>query len=232
MGRFFTRRPSPAMVVGFIALVAALSGTAVALPGVNLIDSGDIKNGQVKGKDIGRSAVTGKKVKNGSLTGADVKDESLTPSDFNGSVQGPPGPPGPPGDPGPSNVREAIRTSGPTAIPASSSLTTVATMSNIAPGSYVIYGKFTMLHSGADANTRCELTAGDKTDASRTRILGGSLETHTTELVQTFASTGTATLGCAANAGSWAGGTTGPESTSARIIAIKVGSASTEVVGG
>jgi hypothetical protein len=79
------------MVVASIALIAALSGTAVALPGVNLIDSGDIKNGQVKGKDIGRNAVTGGKVKNGSLTGTDVKDKSLTPSDFSGSVQGPKG---------------------------------------------------------------------------------------------------------------------------------------------
>ena len=226
MRRFFTRWPSPAMVVGFIALVAALSGTAVALPGVNLIDSGDIKNGQVKRKDIAKNAVTGKKVANRSLTGADVKDKSLTPSDFNGSVQGPPGPPGPPG---PSEVREAVRASGPTDVPAATPLTTVAAMSNIAPGSYVIYAKFTMLHSGPDANTRCELTAGDKTDASRTRILGGSLETHTTELVQTFTTPGTATLGCAANAGSWSGGTTSPENASARIIAIKVGSASTEV---
>jgi hypothetical protein len=100
MRRFFARRPSPAMIVGFIALLAALSGTAVALPGVNLVDSGDIKNGQVKRKDLGKNAVNGAKVANGSLTGADVRDQSLTPSDFSGSVQGPPGPPGPKGDKG------------------------------------------------------------------------------------------------------------------------------------
>ena len=100
MRRFFARRPSPAMAVGFVALLAALSGTAVALPGVNLIDSGDIKNGQVKAKDIGKNAVTGKKVANGALTGADVKDESLTASDFSGSVQGPAGPQGPQGNTG------------------------------------------------------------------------------------------------------------------------------------
>src|SRR5215204_5712882 len=101
MRRFFTRRPSPAMLVGFIALVAALSGTAVALPGVNLVDSGDIKNGQVKRKDLGKNAVNGAKVANGALTGADVKDESLTPSDFSGSVQGPKGDQGPQGPQGP-----------------------------------------------------------------------------------------------------------------------------------
>jgi len=76
------------MAVAFVALLAALSGTAIALPGTNSVDSGDIKNGQVKGKDIGKNAVTGKKVKNGSLTGADVRDNSLTGADVNESTLG------------------------------------------------------------------------------------------------------------------------------------------------
>jgi hypothetical protein len=88
MRRFFARRPSPAMGVAFVALLAALSGTAVALPGVNTVDSGDIKNGQVKNKDIRKNAVTSKKVKNGSLTGADVKNDSLTGADINESTLG------------------------------------------------------------------------------------------------------------------------------------------------
>ena len=62
MLRNFKRRPSPAMAVAFVALLAALSGTAVALPGKNTVNSGDIKNGQVKGKDIGKNTVTAKKV--------------------------------------------------------------------------------------------------------------------------------------------------------------------------
>ena len=81
MLRNFKRRPSPAMAVAFVALLAALSGTAVALPGKNTVNSGDIKNGQVKGKDIGKNTVTGKKVKNSSLTGGDVKNESLAGGD-------------------------------------------------------------------------------------------------------------------------------------------------------
>ena len=88
MRRFLVSRPSPAMAVAFVALLAALSGTAIALPGTNSVDSGDIKNGQVKGKDIGKNAVTGKKVKNGSLTGADVRDNSLTGADVNESTLG------------------------------------------------------------------------------------------------------------------------------------------------
>jgi hypothetical protein len=100
MRRFISRRPSPAMIVGFMALVIALSGTAGALPGINSVDSGDIKNGQVKRKDIAKNAVNGRKVKNGSLTGKDVKDASLTPTDFSGSVQGPKGDKGDTGDAG------------------------------------------------------------------------------------------------------------------------------------
>jgi hypothetical protein len=76
------------MGVAFVALLAALSGTAVALPGVNTVDSGDIKNGQVKNKDIRKNAVTGKKVKNRSLGGADVKNDSLTGLDINESTLG------------------------------------------------------------------------------------------------------------------------------------------------
>ena len=91
MRRFIARRPSPAMIVGFMALVIALSGTAGALPGINSVDSRDIENGQVKRKDIAKNAVNGRKVANGSLRGADVRNGSLTPADFSGSVQGPKG---------------------------------------------------------------------------------------------------------------------------------------------
>jgi hypothetical protein len=81
-----SRTPSPA--VAFVALLAALSGTAIALPGTNSVDSGDIKNRTIRGKDIHRNAVTGKKVKNGSLTGADVKADGLTGADINESTLG------------------------------------------------------------------------------------------------------------------------------------------------
>jgi hypothetical protein len=69
--------PSPAMVVAFVALIAAMSGTAVALPGKNSVDSGDLKNGAVKNADIGKNAVTGSRVKNNSLKGADIVESSL-----------------------------------------------------------------------------------------------------------------------------------------------------------
>ena len=77
MRKFLASRPSPAMAVAFVALLAALSGTAIALPGKNTVDSGDIKNGQVKGKDIRGNAVTGAKVKADSLTGSDINESTL-----------------------------------------------------------------------------------------------------------------------------------------------------------
>jgi hypothetical protein len=89
MRRFLAgRRPSPAMAVAFVALLAALSGTAVALPGKNSVDSGDLKKNAVKGSDVARNAVTGPKIKNGSVTGADVRDDSLTGADLNESTLG------------------------------------------------------------------------------------------------------------------------------------------------
>jgi hypothetical protein len=51
------RRPSPAMVVAVVALVLALGGAAVALPGRNSVKSNDIKPHNVKLSDIARGAV-------------------------------------------------------------------------------------------------------------------------------------------------------------------------------
>lgn len=58
MGRAARRgRPSAAMVVAVIALVAALSGAAVALPGRNSVKSNDIAPKGVKRNDIAPRAV-------------------------------------------------------------------------------------------------------------------------------------------------------------------------------
>ncbi len=77
MGSKFRRLPSPSMAVAFVALLAALTGTAVALPGTNTVDSRDIINSQVKTQDIRNSTVRGKDVRNNTLTGADVRESTL-----------------------------------------------------------------------------------------------------------------------------------------------------------
>jgi len=71
------RRPSPGTTLAFVALTAALSGTAIALPGTNSVDSGDIKNKQVKRTDLANNAVTSSKVKDGSLRSKDFKAGQL-----------------------------------------------------------------------------------------------------------------------------------------------------------
>lgn len=61
------RRPSPALIVAVVALVAALAGSAVALPGKNTVKSNDIKKNAVRSSDV----------KNDSLKGKDIKESTL-----------------------------------------------------------------------------------------------------------------------------------------------------------
>jgi hypothetical protein len=61
------RRPSPALIVAIVALVAALAGTAVALPGKN----------SVKGNDIAKNAVKSSDIANDKVKGVDVLESSL-----------------------------------------------------------------------------------------------------------------------------------------------------------
>jgi hypothetical protein len=93
------RRPSPAMAVAFVALLAALSGTAVALPGKNTVDSGDIKKGAVKRADIANNAVNSARVANNSLRLGDFRASDRS------QLVGPQGAPGPQGSQGPQGAQ-------------------------------------------------------------------------------------------------------------------------------
>ena len=72
------RRPSPALVLSFVAVFLAATGGAVA------------------GVQIG-----GKQIKDGSIAGKDVKNNSLSGTDIKGDVRGPEGPRGARGAQGP-----------------------------------------------------------------------------------------------------------------------------------
>ena len=72
------RRPSPALLVAVIALVAALAGSAVALPGKNQVDKNDIKKGAVTKKALKKGAVTKKAIKAGAVTEAKLGDGAVT----------------------------------------------------------------------------------------------------------------------------------------------------------
>jgi hypothetical protein len=72
-------RPSPAMVVAFIALFVAIGGSSYAvtrLPAKS-VGTKQLRKGAVKATNLANGAVTGAKVKNGSLTAADIRVASL-----------------------------------------------------------------------------------------------------------------------------------------------------------
>jgi hypothetical protein len=67
MSRASVRRPSPGTVLGLIALIVALAGTAVALPGKKSIDKNDLRANVVKSKHVAPDAIKGVDVNEGSL---------------------------------------------------------------------------------------------------------------------------------------------------------------------
>ena len=74
------KMPSPAMVVGVIALIVALTGTAFAggfKLGKNSVGTSQLKAKAVTGPKIANNAVNGTKVANGSVTGADINLSKL-----------------------------------------------------------------------------------------------------------------------------------------------------------
>ena len=72
-----TRRPSASLVVSFVALVIAISGTAVALPGKNKVETNDLEKRAVTSKKLGNKAVTTKKLQNLAVTSAKLADDSV-----------------------------------------------------------------------------------------------------------------------------------------------------------
>jgi len=88
----FKGRPSAATVLAFVALVVALSGSAVATPVANIarqITGANIKNGTIKGADVKNGSLSGADIHNGSIGAADigtfqVKDAEIAPDAIGG----------------------------------------------------------------------------------------------------------------------------------------------------
>jgi hypothetical protein len=68
MSRILRRRPSPSMVVAFIALCVALAGTATALPGRARVKADDISRAAVRSTHIKSRAVQSKHLKARAVT--------------------------------------------------------------------------------------------------------------------------------------------------------------------
>jgi hypothetical protein len=70
-------RPSPSMIVAFIALCIALAGTATALPGRNKVRSDDIARGAVHSSDIAPKAVRSIHIKARSVTRSKIANRAI-----------------------------------------------------------------------------------------------------------------------------------------------------------
>jgi hypothetical protein len=70
-------RPSPAMVVAVVALVAELSGSAYVVLGKNSVGTRQLKAQAVTAGKIANNAVTSAKVAKNSLTGSDINLSAL-----------------------------------------------------------------------------------------------------------------------------------------------------------
>ena len=69
-------RPSPALVIGCMALFLAMTGSALAI-GKNTVRSAQIVNGQVKTVDLGRDSVKSGKIANETITAVDLRTDSV-----------------------------------------------------------------------------------------------------------------------------------------------------------
>jgi hypothetical protein len=192
-----------ANVVAMVALFVALSGTSYA---VSKIGSKDIRKNAVRAKHIKKNQVRSKQIKNRSVRASD-----LAPGVIGTTLQ--------------SSAGQARRDAGPTGVAASQSFTTVATLGGLEPGAYVLLAK---VNQSGNLRTegRCRLAAGDQYDDSNRGLREqGTSEAHALQLVHAFAGPGAAVLSCRSAAGEWS-------AADAKIIAIKVASASSNVVSG
>jgi hypothetical protein len=81
--RFLTKRPSPALAVAFLALLVALSGTAIALPGKKRVKSDDLATGSVGKRAIARNGVGRAEAANNSVGSGEVVNNGLGGTDIN-----------------------------------------------------------------------------------------------------------------------------------------------------
>jgi hypothetical protein len=77
MSRILRRRPSPAMVVAFVALCVALAGTASALPGRGRVKKDDIARAAVRAQHIYQNAVRTKHIKARNVTRSKIAKRSI-----------------------------------------------------------------------------------------------------------------------------------------------------------
>lgn len=207
------------MVVACIALVFAMTGAGYA--------AGMLGPNTVGTKQLKKNAVISSKVKNGSLLKADFKAGQLP--------AGPQGPAGAPGAPGATGAAGAAGARGPSdsyehklsaAVTSAANTPKTITLSNLPAGSYAIFGTAVLGSTAGSArsSSRCILAAEGDSDYSWERLDDGFYGGINTELVHTFASTGTVTMTCVVVDQAWILGQ-GANDTTTKIVAIRTDTA-------
>jgi hypothetical protein len=192
-----------ANVVAMVALFVALSGTSYA---VSKVGAKDIRKNAVRSKHIKRSQVTSADIRNRA-----IRSQDLAPGLIGGTLQ--------------ATAGQARRDAGPTGVGASGNYTAVATLGGLQPGAYVLLAK-TNQSASEFTEGRCRLSAeGDYDDSNRGLRPQGTPEAHALQLVHAFGGAGSATLACRTPKGTWS-------ASDSKIIAIRVSSASSNIVSG
>jgi hypothetical protein len=175
--------------IAWIALFVALGGASYA---AIKIPANSVGNRQLK-----RNAVTSSKVRDHSLLAADFKAGQLQKGAA--GAQGPAGATGatgPTGPVGPSSATEVFVDGDVTANTGTAK--TVATLTNLPAGSYVITSKTVGRSAVAnDAESACVLSAGTDTDRSQAHLNNGAPgQTQVNQLTTTTTASGNVTLSC------------------------------------
>jgi hypothetical protein len=160
--------------------------------------------------------ITSKQIKNNSIRSVDIKNRTIKSKDIARGVIG---------STLQSSAAQVVRDAGPTNVAASQSYTPVATLGGLEPGAYVLLAK---VNQSANTFTegRCRIQAeSDVDDSNRGLRPQGTPEGHNLQLVHSFGGTGTAVLACRAAAGAWT-------ASDAKLLAIRIGSARSNVVSG
>ena len=190
-------------VIALCALFVALSGTSYA---VTRIGTKQISNNSVRSVDI----------KNNNVRGVDIKNRTIKSRDIARGVIG---------ATLQSSAAQVVRDAGPTNVGSSQSYTPVATLGGLEPGAYVLLAK---VNQSANTFTegRCRIQAeSDVDDSNRGLRPQGTPEGHNLQLVHSFGGAGTAVLACRSAAGAWT-------ASDAKLLAIRIGSARSNVVSG
>lgn len=204
-------RPSPALVLAFVALFAAIVGGAYAAKKAakNSVISKSIKTGAVKNSDIGTGAVNSLKVADESLTGADINETTVG---------------------GTGTLLTRSRTTDVDS-PAGAGFFTILTLDNIPAGSYLLLGKLAVDNDDAAGQdvVQCRLAVNTDEDKTFEALEAGTATDDDTDnitltLPVTLAAAGQAILQCD-NPGANAGDTDGQFP---RITAIPVGGLSVQ----